>query len=344
MASFIIEGGHRLNGELIGVYTVSGETVTFTFFDETYSSVAGTVSDKVITVSLQGNAYVFYPAGTERTFTDAQASDQSLTIVLGYGTTTGRYQGADIEVVLGESIYFILDGNRHTITLNFEEKTFTESVAFESYAVNYILPFDEHSDNELTITFESADKKSVTLGDTHKFYLIDGRSGSNGRIYSSVAGAWGIEWVSADAEVQTVTYRISAPYSRFSGGVQQQYLYKILVTVDVSEETLKAGTGSFSYYLEQTVYPETTFSVNDASATVVLTAYYSAPADGSGTGNIERFSLKIGETVVDGTIVSAENDVYTVTVSDGEYAGTYVITFKTTASTGRAVSSIVYTA
>lgn len=334
----------RLNGEVIGVFTVSGGTVTFMLFDETYSSVTGTVSDKVISVSLQGNAYVFYPAGTERTFTDAQSPEKSLTIALGYGTTTGNYQGADIEIVLGESIYFIFEGERHTLTLDLEENTFTESVTFEAYTVEYLLPFDDYNDNELTITFESADNKSVTLGDTHRFFLIDGRSGSNGRVTASTAGAWEIEWVSADADAQTVTYRITAPYSRRSGGVQQQYLYKILVTVDVSEETLKAGTGSFSYCLEQTVYPETTVSVGDTSVAIVLTAYYSAPTEGSGTGSTERFTLKIGETVADGTIVSAQDDVYTFTVSDGAYAGTYVITFKTTASAGRSVSSIVYTA
>ena len=115
--------------------------------------------------------------------------------------------------------------------------------------------------------------------------------------------------------------------------------------MSVSEETIEAGTGTFSFCLEKTVYPETT--VGEEAAT--LTATYEQPADGaSGTGAISSFTLQIGGETV--TIESfsfgtgaSSREVYTGTVSDGTYAGTFVITLSVSASVGRSIYSIEYT-
>lgn len=329
-----------LNGDAIGVYTVSGTTVTVTLFDELTATAEGALADGVITITLNDTAYTFYPEGTERNFTDSDDSD-TLTIQLGYGTTTGLYKGESVEIVIDadEGIYFILDGYRHTLTLDLEGNTFTEEIAFERYTVTYTAAFDEYDDSVLTLTYETLDKKSVTMGttrDDHLFYLIDGRSNSNGKIYLERAGAWTIEWLSSDDEAQTATYRIAAPQLQS----QKTIVYYILVTVDISDEALQAGSGEFSFRLEKTVYPEATVT---GATTAVVTAYYAEPADGeNGTGAIERMELNIGGTVVTGTL-SAEGEVYTLTVAEGDYAGTFVVTFKLSASTGRSITSIVFT-
>ena len=332
-----------LNGDAIGVYTVSGTAVTVTLFDELTATAEGALADGVITITLNDTAYTFYPEGTERSFTDSDDNDE-LTIQLGYGTTTGLYKGESVEVVIDadEGIYFILDGYRHTLTLDLEGNTFTEEIAFERYTVTYTSAFNDYYDNVLTLTYETLDKKSVTMGttrDDHLFYLIDGRSNSNGKIYQESAGAWTIEWLSSDDEAQTATYRIVAPQlaNRVAGTI---VTYSILVTVNISDETLQAGSGEFSFRLEKTVYPEATVT---GATTAVVTAYYAEPADGeNGTGAIERMELNIGGTVVTGTL-SAEGEVYTLTVAEGDYAGTFVVTFKLNANTGRSITSIVFT-
>lgn len=323
-----------LDGDAIGVYTVSGTTVTVTLFDG-YTEASGAIADGVITITLNDTAYTFRPV-----YVDESGDGDILVYQDGY--QTGLYNGESIEFVTdeGDGIYFILDSYRHTLTLDHEGKSFTEEITFELYTVTYTAAFDEYSDSEITLTFNSPDKESVTLDSSHRFYLIDGRSSSSGRVYSEAAGAWSIEWVSSDDEAQTATYRITAYFSRFSGGVSRLYTYYILVTVDVSDETLQAGSGALSFRLEKTVYPEATVT---GGTTAVVTAYYAEPADGeNGTGAIERMEINIGGTVVTGTL-SAEGEVYTITVTEGDYAGTFVVTFSLSASTGRGFTSIVFT-
>lgn len=322
-----------LNGDAIGVYTVSGTAVTVTLFDG-YTEASGAIADGVITITLNDTAYTFRPV-----YVDESGDGDILVYQDGY--QTGLYNGESIEFVTdeGDGIYFILDSYRHKLTLDHEGKSFTEEITFELYTVTYTAAFDEYSDSEITLTFNSPDKESVTLDSSHRFYLIDGRSNSSGRVYSEAAGAWTIEWVSSDDEAQTATYRIVAPQlaNRVAGTI---VTYSILVTVDISDEALQAGSGEFSFRLEKTVYPEATVT---GGTTAVVTAYYAEPADGeNGTGAIERMELNIGGTVVTGTL-SAEGEVYTLTVAEGDYAGTFVVTFKLSASTGRSITSIVFT-
>ncbi len=120
-----------LNGTAIGTYTVSGTTITVTPFEGS-ESITGTFAkdEEMTTVSLtvKETVYTFYPAGTIRTFESQDESGVTLSVLLGYETTYGVYGGVLIEIHLGETVWFEIEGQRYTVTLDMENMTFTVTV------------------------------------------------------------------------------------------------------------------------------------------------------------------------------------------------------------------------
>ena len=125
-----------LNGTPIGTYTVSGTTITVTPFDGSDPITGSFAEDEeeitIVSLTVNETAYTFYPAGTIRTFTSQDESGGTLAILLGYETTYGVYAGTLVEIHLGDTIWFELDGERYTVTLDMEAMTFAVTAESEA--------------------------------------------------------------------------------------------------------------------------------------------------------------------------------------------------------------------
>lgn len=318
-----------LNGDAIGVYTVSGTAVTVTLFDELTVTAEGALADGVITITLNDTAYTFYPEGTERSFKDSDDSDE-LTIQLGYGTTTGLYQGESVEIVMDadEGIYFILDGYRHTLTLDLEGNTFTEEIAFESVTTRYNAP-DDYSYIVITVTDEEG---TFTMEGT-----LDGLDGRTSAIRGS-SGVWNAVRDEEDPNVYYLTLILNRGYCDYT------------VVITLGEGLDEDGNGTFTYYLESVLADAVTVTVNDEEKQVATTVYYEQTDPNVPTGEISGFALTIdGVSVSVDSFTSSVNPsnsnqyTYTLTVTQEGYAGTYVVNVTYSSSTGTRVTAITFT-
>lgn len=308
-----------LNGEAVGAYDVSGATLVVYLFDASaqgYSVVNGALAADHATVTLNEVEYTFYPEGTTRTFRDADNNE--LVIPFGYGSVTGTYKGTETQIFLGEEFYFLLDGYRHTLTLNFEAMTFTETVEFEEIVRNYVAYGEDDYNSNLSVVEGRDAEGNVTWSIDHsarnRLYKIDKRAYN---VSISDRNSWTIEFVSEDAEAKTITYRLAAPVTG-----NYAITYYVLIVVDHSEAN-EDGTYTFTYSLEKAAHPSVVVAGLEESGNVGVTVFYEKAENGSGA--ISGFALTIGETVVESRELSLEGSVYTFSVAEGEYAGTYTV-------------------
>ena len=121
-------------------------------------------------------------------------------------------------------------------------------------------------------------------------------------------------------------------------------------------------TMTFDYYLVKAVHSAFGIQTNDETDTgnkAALTIYYDIPESVndtiSGTGKVIRLEVSInGQSVtVDKAVerfISASEDgkysyyEYDVTISEGEYAGSYTFAITLSTSTGRKITSVKYAA
>ncbi len=329
------------DGESIGVYELEGNKLSVYLFDSetsvSASPVTGTLTDGVIEITLEEKQYKLYIEGSEWTFKNEK---NTLTIMAGAGTVQGFYNGTEVSITLGDEISFILDSRKHIVELNEADLTFTEELA-KSYELKYT---NVNSDNRksvftLEIKGEGTENIGVVEGGVgvNIIYGIDGRTGSASVSYSRNT-VWAIE------SIQDNIYIVSIL-------TFDKVVYYVAFIVD--NETM-----TFDYYLMRAIYPAVTLTMeNEESRSMKVTIYYDIPESIndtiSGTGkmigweiSINDQSVKVESVIerfikVDGTRSYYE---YDVTISEGEYAGSYTFAITLSTSTGRKITSVKYAA
>lgn len=332
------------NGESIGVYELDGTKLSVYLFDgETGisdSPVTGTLTDDVIEIALEEKQYKLYIEGSEWTFKN---EENTLTIMAGAGTVQGFYNETEVSITLGDEISFILDSRKHIVTLNEADLTFTETLA-DSYELRYtnVNSDDRESVFTLEIKGEGTENIGLAVGArVNIVYGIDGRVDSYS--LSNSRNTWKIE--SIEENIYTVAMTSNVSYGSIT--------YYVAFIVD--NETM-----TFDYYLVKAVHSAFGIQTNDETDTgnkAALTIYYDIPESVndtiSGTGKVIRLEVSInGQSVtvdkaverfikVDGTRSYYE---YDVTISEGEYAGSYTFAITLSTSTGRKITSVKYAA
>lgn len=327
-----------LNGTTVGIYDVTGTTITVTLFADN-STVSGTVSGdtgKTIAITLNGNAYTFYAEGTERTLTGTAGS---VTIALGYGSTTGLYNDRSVEVTLDDGIYFILDGYRHTLSIDLANGTFTEEVAFEAIVRDYVAYGTDDYNSTLRI-IEGRDAEgnatyTLEKGNQNRLYSIDRRSYRTQ--VSNNRGNWTLALIAQDGDI--LTYRITIPFVAYYNNMPYSMTYSVIAIVDNGEAIGEDGEYAFLFYLEEAYHPAV--AVDGLDASVQMTFVYEPVQYGTGAITSVEFTIG-GTTVVSDEITVNTEDTITFTVNAGDYAGTYVLAVSGSSNTR--INSITYTA
>lgn len=327
------------NGESIGVYELDGTKLSVYLFDgETGisdSPVTGTLTDDVIEIALEEKQYKLYIEGSEWIFKN---EENTLTIMAGAGTVQGFYNETEVSITLGDEISFILDSRKHIVTLNEADLTFTEVLA-ESYKLRYTNVNSDDYESRFTLEIKGEGIENITLDDenlANRVYGIDGRNPNTALNYR-LNIAWTIESIEDNIYIVSISSALD------------KITYYVAFIVD--NETM-----TFDYYLIKTVHPEV---VADNGAKVELTVFYDIPESVndtiSGTGKVIRLEVSInGQSVtVDKAVerfISASEDgkysyyEYDVTISEGEYAGSYTFAITLSTSTGRKITSVKYAA
>ena len=334
------------NGKSIGVYELDGTKLSVYLFDgETGisdSPVTGTLTDDVIEIALEEKQYKLYIEGSEWTFKN---EENTLTIMAGAGTVQGFYNETEVSITLGDEISFILDSRKHIVKLNEADWTFTETLA-DSYELRYtnVNSDDRESVFTLEIKGEGTENIGLAVGArVNIVYGIDGRVDSYS--LSNSRNTWKIE--SIEENIYTVAMTSNVSYGSIT--------YYVAFIVD--NETM-----TFDYYLVKAVHSAFGIQTNDETDTgnkAALTIYYDIPESFndtiSGTGKVIRLEVSInGQSVtVDKAVerfISASEDgkysyyEYDVTISEGEYAGSYTFAITLSTSTGRKITSVKYAA
>ena len=309
-----------LDGDAIGVYTVSGTTVTVTLFDG-YTEASGAIADGVITITLNDTAYTFRPV-----YVDESGDGDILVYQDGY--QTGLYNGTSITFDEGDTLSFKLDNYRHTITLNEQDKTFTEVVVFEATTTRYYAP-DGYSYVEITVTDEDG-----TFTMEGSLYDLDGRTSA----IRGSAGTWNAVRDEEDPNVYYLTLILNRGYCDYT------------VVITLGEGLDEDGNRTCTYYLESVLADAVTVTVNDEEKQVATTVYYEQTDPNVPTGEISGFALTIdGVSVSVDSFTSSVNPsnsnqyTYTLTVTQEGYAGTYAVSVTYNSSTGTRVTAITFT-
>ena len=307
-----------IDGTLLGIYDVAGTTLTVYTAEATaangYVQTTGTMNAGVYTY----NGKTYYIAGLEKTYT---LEGGTTTFVYKLGEDKAVYNGT--EVALKDGLTFTYtDGYDYTITLLAEGK-FTETKKFVPVTKTYTDATGTLAARyPLNITFNNAEGTDVEMSGSLQ---ADGS-----RRYPTSTNTW-----TNPQKIGENTYSIVVRYRKSVSGVQLNRDCTVVITVNPT-------AGTYTSYVSQIVYNDNT--VTGGTKATVTFAFDS-------TGAVTGISLKVLKDTeyVDVTatceipsgVPGATTD-YTLTVAEGEFAGTYVVT-RVPKSTGANIT-ITYTA
>lgn len=307
-----------IDGNLLGIYDVTGTTLTVYTADATaangYVQTTGTMNAGVYTY----NGKTYYIAGLEKTYT---LEGGTTTFVYKLGEDKAVYNGT--EVTLKDGLTFTYtDGYDYTITLLAEGK-FTEAKKFVPVSKDYTDATGTLAARyPLTIKVNNPEGTDVEISGS---LYADGS-----RRYPTSTNTW-----TNPQKIGENTYSIVVRYRKSVSGVQLNRDCTVVITVNPT-------AGTYTSYVSQIVYSDNT--VTDGTKATVTFAFDS-------TGAVTGISLKVlkGTEYVDVMAtceipsgVPGSTTDYTLTVAEGEFAGTYVVT-RAPKSTGANIT-ITYTA
>ncbi len=313
-----------IDGALLGIYSLSGTTLTVYTADATaasgYVQTTGTMNEGVYTY----NGKTYYIAGLEKTYT---LEGGTTTFVYKLGEDKAVYNGT--EVTLKDGLTFTYtDGYDYTITLLADGK-FTETKKFVPVTKKY---------TDATGTLSSTYALNVTVNNAEGTDVsMSGYLQADGRRNSATNTTWSKAQKLADNQ-----YSIVVSFNKSSGGKQLAHECTIIVTLD---------TVNLKYvsYESQIVYHDNAVTIGDTATTANVCVTY---AD---NGEVNGISLQVKNasgtyedvvTTFTSKEVQSTQTVLYLTAESGNYAGTYTVTIKP-ATTGAAVtiayvSQIIY--
>ena len=237
-------------------------------------------------------------------------------------------------MTLDDGIYFILDGYRHTLSIDLANGTFTEEVTFEAIVRDYVAYGTDDYNSTLRI-IEGRDAEgnatyTLEKSNQNRLYSIDRRTYSTQ--VSNNRGNWTLALIAQDGDI--LTYRITIPVVG-----NYSMTYSVIAIVDNGEAIGEDGEYAFVFYLEEAYHPAV--AVDGLDASVQMTFVYEPVQYGTGAITSVEFTIG-GTTVVSDEITVNTEDTITFTVNAGDYAGTYVLAVSGSSNTR--INSITYTA
>ena len=192
-------------------------------------------------------------------------------------------------MTLDDGIYFILDGYRHTLSIDLANGTFTEEVAFEAIVRDYVAYGTDDYNSTLRI-IEGRDAEgnatyTLEKGNQNRLYSIDRRSYRTQ--VSNNRGNWTLALIAQDGDI--LTYRITIPFVAYYNNMPYSMTYSVIAIVDNGEAIGEDGEYAFLFYLEEAYHPAV--AVDGLDASVQMTFVYEPVQYGTGAITSVEFTI-----------------------------------------------------